>query len=428
MLHPGDIRPRDAISREVSVGKLGWAAFAFIIFVTIAQSKIVWFDFRTLASQAGTEFELFRSLVYWSLALLPFVAYFILRHMLDYLRDPFVYLLLALNVFWAVFGLLIGNDPVVIAQDVWKYAFPAVGYIAACATFNRWGFERPMQWLFFITLGAMVFRYGYFALERGSLLGLRYGGVLELYSIAFTTAMIVHHKGGKQLAYLLLLLFCLGLIVVGEKRTTVLIASAIILLGYFLLAVRGRIGGTFIAMSLVGLAAVLYLFLGDTNLNQTFDALRKLRPEELLDVSGEMRRKIEIEVIFRTLNDHPLAYFFGFGSGSEFQLPTFFEKTLQEMLHSVHFTPAAMLYRHGIFGLYIFGFIAFYGMRWRPLGHPGPLDPFVLTATFYKIAAFISSFIIYGLVDDFLVGICTALLIASLRMPRHPSGGTLAHA
>jgi hypothetical protein len=95
----------------------------------------------------------------------------------------------------------------------------------------------------------------------------------------------------------------------------------------------------------------------------------------------------------------------GFGHGAAFddEVPDVNGETLT---HSVHFTPAAMLLRYGVVGAAFYAVLAF-GILAAPACNQPPwltsCDVMVMKS--FAITAVIGSLVLYGLVDDMLVGV-----------------------
>lgn len=409
---------RTTVTRHPSGRASEWDIVFFILLCFVFQSKIVWYDFRSLAAQGGYEFELSTSFLYWSLALLPVVVYFLIKQLPRHMDDPFCVVLLGINFYGLAVGIISGNSLLVISQDVWKYLFPLVGYLAGSAVLQQKDSAYPLTILFYVTVLAMVVRFGYFYLERGGIFDLRYGGVAELFAVSFAVASIAGSRA-SAIKWSVFLVAIFLLIAVGQKRTVIFLSGAMILTLLPMLAAQRRVISIFVFLFPLAVIAVLSMaFFGDLDFASLQDTFTKLTSRNLLDISGEVRRTLEVEVIWQMMVREPVAFLFGFGSGAEFQLPTFHRPTLEETFHSVHFTPAAMLYRHGLAGVLVYVWVALCLIRLRPRVQTSELRTVTIAASLYKIAAFISSFTIYGVMDDILIGVCTASLLNVKRQKR----------
>jgi hypothetical protein len=99
------------------------------------------------------------------------------------------------------------------------------------------------------------------------------------------------------------------------------------------------------------------------------------------------------------------ARWFGFGHGAAFddEVPDVHGETLT---HSVHFTPAAMLLRYGYVGVAFYVLLAA-GVLFAPERTKSPwlTGTDVLVMKSFALTAVLGSLVLYGLVDDMLVGV-----------------------
>ncbi|TWT77773.1 hypothetical protein Pla123a_15690 [Posidoniimonas polymericola] len=379
-------------------------------------SKVAWYDLRIVfESLRGDAFRQILGL--YGLLMLPFLAaaltygarQFFNRWTLLLFAGVSVYGI-ALNVVWGV------KVPVYVAQDLYKLAFIPAAYLMvvnfrpdSCDTMLRYLSRAVVAFLVIKILVTLLYYHGSF--------GLYYGGVLDLYPFCYYAAK--HFDRGSKPTTGLMAIASLLLAAMGQKRTVLLAAIAVIV---YLLGANWRklvrSIATYAALAAAIVIGICFRAPLEDFISQHFK--RVIQLNEVTSFDEDMPRLAEVMVVLDELDSHgPWAKYFGLGHGAAFENAAI-DVHGEELTHSVHFTPAAMLLRYGAVGIVFYGAIAVAILA--PRKHHGSAwvsRSDLMVVRCYGVVAVLGSFAIYGLVDDMVTG--AMLGVCSMNRPHNRS-------
>lgn len=382
----------------------------FRIFVAIFLSRIFWYDLRTISAAQGQESNLYFMFVVWSLLLTPFIVYY-LYNGLRLTREIWLpRLILVLSFYGALLGLAHDNDFVYVVQDTFKFLFiPAIIY----ATLLLPARVSALAVLRFVSTTVLVFyfiRIIIFVVFNDS--GrIYYGTPQDLIVVCINLGILVSVGFKRSLPLIGAVGVASFLSVIGQKKTLVFGIGYLFLLSFLKVFVKVNI-------KLIVLFSCVAIFAGGSLFWLThtgkIDVSRLAATDITNDLGVDSRRRIENAVALRALDRSNLGYIFGLGSGLTLDIPTVSYGRLElRRSHSIHNTPIVQIARYGIAGLAVYCLILLSGVTWAIRNRNSRnINNAVIanTALFYKSFAFLASFVIYGVVDDIILGLLTALV------------------
>lgn len=422
-----DARLRPAHRTTVRHRKPPLTAYPLIYWLVFAvlMSRMVWYDLRTISAQQGGDFEVTQAFTVWTVLLIVPFSYYIVSGLFARRLDTFPTVFLLLIIYSTAFGIVYGNDMQYIAQDIVKYTFIPAMYFSTKEMIKRHGIADILDVSVKIIIIFIIIRYLYFAYLHGSFYDMRYGGVQELYGLCVLAAFSFRHVTGPRLAlgiglFLLIVLF----IALGQKRTTLLSTGLLFMVWVMALALRQKFTRSTVllcALLLGTLAAALAIEAGGGFL---FERIVNVTRYESSVGFDNTRRLLEAQYVYDELTSNIWTFLFGSGGGATFRLPFVYANLDNDVIHSVHLTIAAMVYRHGLFGIFIYFLTFLYGLGRSiqiliaPRRYSDEMAKSAFVVVSYKVLAFTASLTIFGGVDDALIGVVTAIAVYN----RHPGG------
>jgi hypothetical protein len=237
-----------------------------------------------------------------------------------------------------------------------------------------------------------------------------FGTVTDLFAFSFFTSCFLFKRGRVKLTYFVLMSACFTLSVIGQKRT-VLVCLVIVI--YYLLYSRFPKNVIFVIVMGISLVVFSGLYANRDSLRQVLVevGLGKLAVTDVgVDIGLQSFRFNEIVAVFDNLSDSGAhSFLIGKGSGATFEMGVAHPRTGETVFHSIHFSPGAVIYRSGIFGLFVYLYLFFYLFLNGALKEGDDFLDFNTCSAFamkaYALGAFASSFVLFGFVDDLLLGV-----------------------
>jgi len=374
-----------------------------LLLLGVFSSKVAWYDlkifFESLRGNALREM-----LAMHAILLLPFIGVAFFLGARKIVQQPLLLLFVFLFFYGATINLFQGVPvPLFLVQDLCKLAFIPAAFLmvmidrpATCDHMLRRLAQMVMIYLAVKILIALLYYHGSF--------GLYYGGVADLYPFCYYGAKYCHNTRRRPKGVGSLAILALGMAILGQKRTILLAAIAVI--GY-LFATRGKFlfrkWTLYLLVFIVSFTSLFFWRPIEKSISHRFQRIVLLQEKTSFD--EEMPRLAEINLVLETLADQGiLAQIFGFGHGAAFDKSSV-NSHKDELTHSVHFTPAAMLLRYGAVGVLFYLVIAAAAVRpYRRKNSQWMLPSDVVVMRCYGIVAVLGSLAIYGLVDDMIIG------------------------
>jgi hypothetical protein len=402
-------RPLVQASRGVRTYAGGLALACLLIFA----SRVVWYDLRIILPEVRGNLRLLFAA--YSVCLVPFVglAYFgALRHVV---MSKLMLLLHLVIIYGVVLAIVFGSiDHGYFVTDIFKLMFVPTAFVLFCAR-PPVRLERFLERLAQAILIYQVLRVGVFlTLAPGVLY---YGGVTDMFPLCYYLNCFMQRQRKNELKGIAGVVSALALIVLGQKRTLLVASVAVICYASF----RNR--------KSVSQRISVYLFFAGVIIAGSYLAkyietladfgffTRVATTEFDTALEGESSRQREVRDVFTTLEDSGAwAFVLGHGHGATFEREDPDPLTGEVILHSVHFTPAAMHLRYGILGWVFYLSLCVAVMFAKESVFP----PFasskdILIMKTYGLAAIMCSITMYGLVDDMIIGAFLAAMVLSRR-------------
>ena len=370
-------------------------------------SRVCWYDLKQIFLHT-TSFKNFLSIAlkFWGAALAPFIGLLLLRFRLHGPRARILHLFAAYLLYTLVVGIFFRNQWSYVISDTFKLLFFPAGYLAAAVLNNRVNVERVaarLAWAIFIF---MVIRFVLFKIYFDLPSGFIYGGVTEIFAYAWFLSLALSAPTARmRIRPLVMCLTLLALIVLGQKTTTL---GAAFIVTTFLVWKVARFHNLLV-IGFCGICALLagVILFGDSLPGQFQNSTQFSRLSKL-DINHKIgensSRREEIDTIRYDMGQQGVTGpIFGRGSGATYQVLTPHEFTKSTTKHSVHFTPAAMILRGGIFGVILYATLIWIvvGVCLRPVT---PTNPMPAVFAVYALCAGIGSLFLFGMVDDILFG------------------------
>jgi hypothetical protein len=377
-----------------------WLTLAALIYT----SKVVWYDIRIiLESLRGDAFR--DILAAQGVLLVPFIFGSMLIGIRLLAKSPVVMLFPLIFVYGLLINAIHGIEyPVFALQDLVKFTFLPTGFLLPWLSPPS-SVDKLLSRLAYAVLAFLLFKIALFLAYYHSQYRLYYGGVLDVYPFCYFFA---NFCGGRKTARSkngILAAASLVLVVLGQKRTVFIIALAVI--GCVLFRSR-RTAGKNLAVYAVAISIVATI----VGFRQPLAEMAGVHFERIVQVRldstiGEDSARFREVMLVWELNQASSwsARWFGFGHGAAFddEVPDVHGETLT---HSIHFTPAAMLLRYGLVGVAFYVLLAA-GVLFAPertrAGWLTETDVLVMKS--FALTAVLGSLVLYGLVDDMLVGV-----------------------
>jgi len=374
-----------------------------LLLLGVYSSKVAWYDLRIFFESLRGE-ALRDLLALHAVLLLPFIGVAFLLGARRFAQQPLLLLFVALLFYGAFINLLQGVQvPLFLAQDLCKLTFIPATFLmvmidrpTTCDHMLRRLAQIVMVYLAAKLMIALLYYHGSF--------GLYYGGVADLYPFCYYGAKYCHDARRRPAGVGLFAVLTLGLAILGQKRTVLLAAIAVLC---YLFATRGRFlfrKWTLYALLLI-VSTISMFFWKQIEESISHHFQRVVLLQEKTSFDEEMPRLAEINLVLETLADQGMfAQIFGIGHGAAFE-DYAVNTHADELTHSVHFTPAAMLLRYGAAGILFYLVIAVaavFPRRRKNSTWMLPSDVVVMRC--YGIVAVLGSLVIYGLVDDMIIG------------------------
>ncbi len=382
--------------------------FIAIIFLSISGSKLFWYDFRTIVSDGRIEL-LSQSFLIYSVSLLPFILYFIYSQYYTLVKQKLILYIFAVNLYGLLLAITLGECNIFLIQDVYKFLFIPAGFGLASFLYRRGcDIERVLRiTIIVMSLFALARLTVHATLKDG---GMIFGTVHDVILIGYS---IVELLSGKSILGFLGGLVVLPSVLVGQKRTLVLIAFILIII--YLLKIINEKKGRVIVRALLS----IMLFVGGGYVVSSYVDYNYKRVQSTFDtfdtdVGVDSKRLREVKVAYQEIrNNSDLAFITGLGSGAYFVDPVHNPVSGEILVHSIHVTPVAMIFRYGIVGavLYVAIILSIFVLLYvNRQGISGVSNKMFFVILSYLIGSVIMSFTIYGLVDDIFIGFFIGIL------------------
>jgi len=389
----------------------------FYLILGIFLSRVAWFDIRIAVPDFGLIYALF--FVYAAL-LAPLLGLVLLAGYRFLVEDTLVASYVAINVYGALLGFAYANDFSFLASDSFKFLLLPGGYVAFRLAQKELQPERVLKIAVIFVVVFELLKFGAFAATQGGFLGMVYGGILDFLPLAYVGSRMLLKPGMLNIiiwtAYFVVVLL-------GQKRT-LLVVSMTSMLFFAWSARRRRRTWGFFAMALVALTLIGGYTATTEVAKLSGEAIKRISGTDIAsDIGSRSKRLREVRLVVEELHKGGVvAWVFGYGHGATFVEEVPDRRTGARVTHSVHFTPAAMLFRYGILGLALFVGTAVTVLkrsRIEPMQSGATLSrSSQMAIRGYLIAAVLASLVIYGLVDDLLVGVLYGIATAERqRLP-----------
>jgi hypothetical protein len=391
-----------------------WLVVALLLYT----NKVLWYDLRIiLESLRGDSFR--SILAVQGVLLMPFIAASLLGGVRLLARSRIVMLFPLMAVYGLVINAMHGIDyPMFALQDLFKFMFLPTGFVLAWLSPPA-TVERVLKFLAHAILTFLVIKILLFLAYYHSQYRLYYGGVLDVFPFCYFFANFCSGRKTARTKNGILAGASLLLVALGQKRTVFIIAVSAIC--YMLFRSRQTVGKNLAAYvacvsivgAVIGFRQPLAEFAG-----VHFERIVKARLDSTIgEDSARFREVLLVWEVNRASSWS--ARWFGFGHGAAFddEVPDVHGETLT---HSVHFTPAAMLLRYGYVGVAFYVLLAA-GVLFAPerTNSTWLTSTDVLAMKAFALTAVLGSLVLYGLVDDMLVGV---FLGFTTRARQHHAG------
>lgn len=389
----------------------------YAVLMAIFLSRIVWYDLRTISAANSESNDLVLYFIIWSVLLSPFLFMHLVKgvKLAGYYWLPNCILLLA--AYSTITGLLLNNQFQFVIQDLFKFLFiPAVFFATYKLPLNITS-TAVLKMIAKIILIYYCFRIVIFLLFNDS--GrVYYGTPQDVFAICVNLAILISGNKSIRPPFLVGKLSILSLLsVIGQKKTIAVGVVLVFTMTFFKSFVGGNLRTlgkfVFIIVSLIGVLAWLLI-------TAQVDLKRFTNMNIDNDLGEDSRRKIEVAVAMKTLDESRFGYLFGLGGGVTLNVPSIKQgQMVISTTHSMHNTVVTMMTRHGLFGLFVYFAVLIYGLFWAFRNRSNEnTDIFILAnvTLFYKLFAFLASFVIYGVVDDALLAVLAGLILRYTRV------------
>lgn len=382
-------------------------------------SKVVWYDLRIVfPALRGDVFRIL--LTAQALALIPFIGLAFWKGLGSMRRSWIVNVYLAMTVFGGLVAYIQGIEyPSFVAQDVIKLLFIPTAFAMV------WIDPPRTLGSFLVRMADVIFTFQvlkimtFVVLYHGRM-GLYFGGVMDTFPFCVYAARYCTKATGSVTKEGFLAAASLMVLVVGQKRTILVIIVAVA--GYLVLRNLGRVMQK-PAPYLGGLALLAGAAFFSGPILEFMEArfarviVTTIETDKAIENSARLR---EIDIIDHIMRDaDSTTHIVGFGHGAAFDDDVGDDITGETLTHSVHFTPYAMYLRYGYIGWAFFGLTVVATLlasektdnRWS-------FREDILAIKSFGIATVLSSITLYGLVDDMFVGFGLGALAISAHLAK----------
>ena len=394
-------------------------------------SKTVWYDSRVaFKAHGGVDMPLM--LMRYAFCLAPFVLYALSGRTRSLGLSRLIMGYILLNVYGLILALLV--DPGswrYVVHDTFKLTLVPTGFLLFCTGPSNVGFSLTLRRLANLILVYQLARLVMFGLLIEDVTRFHYGVICDIFPFAYYLSQLLFGDRKHRIHPVWFLLLAVLILFLGSKRTLVL--CAVVVCAYLYLCPWGtytkRASKNFFLLiaGLLVVALIVPMVPGLMSHEALSDFGRGYERDNLtVELGQKAARHREVILVYEELVDAGWTGFvFGCGHGATFEeeIPHF--TTGEYTKHSIHFTPAGMVYRYGAFGLAIYlatiGAVVF-GSWGRRLMKQQPAD--VLAIRSYGLAAFVASWALFGVVDDLLLGAFLGMLYrdAKAQSQNWPNG------
>ena len=399
------------------------AGAATLACLAVFASRVAWYDLRIVLP--SLQLAMRPLFAVYACCLLPFIVYAYHKRGTWTGGGSLVWAFHAMLAYGWIVCLVGGEGQLNYAlQDTLKLLFvPAVFFLFAAAPPRC--VETLLNRLAWVIVGYQVIRLGLFVVLRPGFF--YFGGVTDAFPVCYFLARLIYGRDRRVVGDVACLLLSLGLVGIGQKRT-LLAALAAVFLAASIRGLRKMVARPALQAAALAVAAVLALAVARVSSmedSQLFDRVRSTDLSVLF--TEETSRQMEVRDVYDHLRGFGRqALVFGLGHGATFERYEADHSTGEVIVHSVHFTPAAMQLRYGLPGLALYAAIVFGVVFAKP---PRPTEfcdaTAILTLRNYGVAATVCSIGMFGLVDDMLVGLTIATFYYARRV--RPEAATSSH-
>jgi hypothetical protein len=375
-----------------------------LVAVLVYTNKVLWYDLRIiLESLRGDSFR--SILAVQGILLMPFIAASLLGGVRLLARSRIVMLYPLMVVYGLLINAIHGVEyPIFALQDLFKFMFLPTGFLLAWLSPPD-TVDRVLKFLAHVILLFLVVKILLFLAYYHSQYRLYYGGVLDVFPFCYFFANFCSGRKAGRTKNGMLAAASLLLVALGQKRTVFIIAMSAIC--YVLVRSRRTVGKNLaVYVAAIGIVATVVGF-RQPLAEMAGVHFQRIVTARLDSTIGEDSARFREVVLVWELHRASSwsARWFGFGHGAAFddEVPDLHGETLT---HSVHFTPAAMLLRYGYVGVAFYVLLAA-GVLFAPERATSTwlTATDVLVMKSFALTAVLGSLVLYGLVDDMLVGV-----------------------
>lgn len=337
-----------------------------------------------------------------------------------------IFVLLAL--FGLVVGLIHGNNPTYLVGDTFRLvAVPLAFLCAFIGARGNHAFEllkavAGIVFLFLVMHGVIALYY----FAQTGYLAAGIGGYMMMLPTVFLFSSFLLRKHSVRM--LVCLLIAITVIALSLKRAvwveTLACAMLVLMLNRQRLSLRllGRV-------AMVGVCCiVLVISANPTAVTAIVQTIQARLTHTFMHWQTDSYRSREVEAAVRELHGRspPLGPFLGAGSGAQFRMlgegvgvdPA--TLSLAPDLHTIHFTPGAVYFRHGVLGLFLFlGALAliFRALWRRNIGASMDAHHAIISQTslLYVSAILLNSLVAFSIIGDINLGLALGIFASAFK-------------
>jgi len=394
------------------------AGRVLLLCLIVFASRTTWYDTRVVFKSLLYDSSIRWMFLAYAVCLFPFIliAFQGIKHLFS---SWLMTLFAVINLCGIVLAVIYGNPGIYIIQDVFKMTLVPVGFLLV------WhdppdNADRLLERLAKVIFGYQVAKLLIYILYFRSQYGFVYGGVTDLFPLCFFGAKVFSGARRTDPWDILMATSSLVMITMGQKRTLMVCVAVIaiyLLVRNFSHVVRRLWPYLAMATCLI----VFLVFGGQIEGLTSHDQFRRLMETNVeSSIGDESKRGREVRIVYEDLQEYGwIGYVFGIGHGAIYEEEVEDTLTGNVTTHSVHFTPAAMHLRYGIFGMAIYLFMTIHLMFYRGTPIPGWISKSSLRGMkAFGLSIVICSLTGFGLVDDLMAGSIIGLMMLSRQKLR----------
>jgi len=387
------------------------ARHILIFLLLVMLSRIAWYDLRVIYSRLGSENNVGLFFLIQASVAIPAFALALLFPLKRFLNSWVFPVFAILILHTIITGVYFGNSTILIIQELFKYLLIPITFILTVSINKKYKSMDIIRIAALIVVTMMVLRLFIFTIISGGTIFI-YGTPQDLFPLCAFLAIAINSEFFKRMTQSV---FCFGIYALGEKRTVIVLAvSCFIIFGIETLRQSKRTLH-FVMLTPFVIISIILLVQYTSNYGENRLGNQNIQHE----LSENSRRIAEVITVREKFAEAPAMVLTGFGGGAVLSLSSDTRTKVFEDLHSLHNTPAALIFRHGIIGLGVYLYLVFAGTGWllRNL-RSGRHHAMCATLLVYKFCTVIASFVIFGLIDDVLIGMAMGLIARQKKLDK----------